>query len=525
MEAIIGKIDTFIRPSYKDNKFILQKARLLVATHIITFIYALVHLIIFLFIGFNAAACALSILIITTLTGLFLFKKTISINVATNSIIFFAFLSFITIIVSTGGIFSPTLSWLLPVSLIGFLLANRTIGLFWSTISIFTILTFFVLNKNDVRFPIILQNQYISLHNVIAYFGSSVFVLLVVLIYDTISRNRTRELELINEKLTESEASLLESMQALENKDFDLQVMNSELLEKTEELMQQTEEIITQKKEIESQRDEIFEQKKEIERKNQNLTDSIIYAKRIQQAMLPNKDLIATNCPEHFILFKPRDIVSGDFYWFKQIKNFTYIAAADCTGHGVPGAFMSMLGISILNEIVTKRDLNPPNEVLDELRKRVKKSLHQTGQDGEAQDGMDIALCLIDKESNEIQFSGAFNPLYIYRKNAHNSYDLIESKADRMPIGIHPHDNRPFTNRRLNLQKNDTLYIFSDGYTSQFGGQKSEKFKSVRLKEILLDIQDKDMQTQQQILEDTITQWMGKSEQVDDILLIGVRIS
>jgi len=350
-------------------------------------------------------------------------------------------------------------------------------------------------------------------------------VLLVVLIYDTISRNRTRELELINEKLTESEASLLESMQALENKDFDLQVMNSELLEKTEELMQQTEEIITQKKEIESQRDEIFEQKKEIERKNQNLTDSIIYAKRIQQAMLPNKDLIATNCPEHFILFKPRDIVSGDFYWFKQIKNFTYIAAADCTGHGVPGAFMSMLGISILNEIVTKRDLNPPNEVLDELRKRVKKSLHQTGQDGEAQDGMDIALCLIDKESNEIQFSGAFNPLYIYRKNAHNSYDLIESKADRMPIGIHPHDNRPFTNRRLNLQKNDTLYIFSDGYTSQFGGQKSEKFKSVRLKEILLDIQDKDMQTQQQILEDTITQWMGKSEQVDDILLIGVRIS
>jgi serine phosphatase RsbU (regulator of sigma subunit) len=523
--VIISKIDKFIRPSYRDNKYILQKARLLVATHILTFVYAFVHLITFIFIGFDIAALALGVLVITTITGLFLFKKTISINVATNSIIFWAFLSFMTIIVSTGGIFSPTLSWLLPVSLIGFLLANRASGFFWSSVSILTILTFFIFNKNDVRFPIVLEIQYISFHNVIAYLGSSIFVLLIVTIYDNISRERTHELELINEKLTESESSLIESIEALELKEFDMQVLNSELIEKTEELTQQAEEIFAQKEEIESQRDEIYKQKDELENKNQNLTDSIIYAKRIQQAMLPSPELINNNCPEHFILFKPRDIVSGDFYWFKQIKNFTYIAAADCTGHGVPGAFMSMLGISILNEIVTKRDLNPPNEVLDELRKRVKKSLHQTGQDGEAQDGMDIALCLIDKESNEIQFSGAFNPLYIYRKNADNSYDLIESKADRMPIGVHPNDNRPFTNRKLTLQKNDTLYIFSDGYASQFGGKPSEKFKSVRLKEILLSIQDKDLQTQKQVLEETMLQWMGDSEQVDDILLIGVRIS
>ena len=304
-----------------------------------------------------------------------------------------------------------------------------------------------------------------------------------------------------------------------------MQKTNNQLKEKTEELFQQKEEIVTQKEEIESQRDEIILQKIEIEKKNTSLTDSIHYALRIQEAMLPTNEMIASNLPEHFILYKPRDIVSGDFYWFRQIKNYTFIAAADCTGHGVPGAFMSMLGISILNEIITKRDLNPPNEVLDELRKRIKKSLHQKGQDGQTQDGMDIAMCVIDNESNEIQFSGAFNPMYVFRKSTiDNNYELIETKADRMPIGVHPFDNKNFTSKTMKLQTNDTLYLFSDGYASQFGGEKSEKFKTRRLKNILLKIQNKNLLEQKEILEAAFKEWQGNNEQVDDILLIGIRI-
>lgn len=525
MYGVISLIDRFIRPELKFNKDIHLKAQLLVATHFITIVYSLLHLAIFTAIKYYHAVYALSLIASTTLIALFIFRKKASINLAANSIIFWAFIGFLIFIYSSGGIYSPTISWLLPVSLLGFLLANRISGFIWSGLSVFTIVFFYFLNLSHVNFPVLHSPKWLSLHNTVAYTGSSLFVLLIVLIYDAIYRQRKLELEISNKKLSESEASLKDSLEAITIKEQVLKKINKELREKTHELFQQKEEIQTQKEEIECQRDEIFHQKNEIEKKNLNLTDSIQYALRIQEAMLPSTELISANVPNHFILFKPRDIVSGDFYWFRQIKNFTFIAAADCTGHGVPGAFMSMLGISLLNEILTKRDLNPPNEVLDELRKRIKKSLHQKGQDGQTQDGMDIALCMIDNETNELQFSGAFNPLYIIRKNKEGeNYDLIEIKADRMPIGVHPNDGKNFTNNVFQLYPKDSIYIFSDGFTSQFGGPEGEKFKTRRFKELLLDIQGKDMITQKQILEKNLTKWQGETEQVDDILLIGLKV-
>ena len=288
----------------------------------------------------------------------------------------------------------------------------------------------------------------------------------------------------------------------------------AQITEKNVELEAQKEEIKAQRDVAEAQRDEIAHQKKDIE-------DSILYAKRIQHAILPPEKLISRLMPENFILFKPRDIVSGDFYWAAEKNNITYYAAADCTGHGVPGAFMSMLGISFLNDIIrtTQNELTAA-EVLDKLKAKVIQALHQTGEAQEAKDGMDIALCKIDPNNSVAEFAGAFNPLYLIRNN-----ELIIQEADRMPIGIYDFDDidQNFTNHVIKLEKGDSLYTFSDGYVDQFGGPRDKKFMVGRFKKMLLAIQDKTMEEQRQHLNDTIENWMADYEQIDDIIVIGFK--
>ncbi len=263
--------------------------------------------------------------------------------------------------------------------------------------------------------------------------------------------------------------------------------------------------------EIKQQRDQIFQQKQEI-------TDSIQYASRIQDAILPSPTML-NKLQEHFILFRPRDIVSGDYYWMTMKDNMTVVAAADCTGHGVPGAFMSMLGISFMNEIVNKSDTTQANEILNQLRDNVVKSLGQTGQEGEAQDGMDLALCVIDMKGKKIQYSGAYNPLVLIRNN-----ELTEYKPDKMPIGIHKDKKDSFTNQIIDIEIGDALYMFSDGYVDQFGGPKQKKFMSKNFKDLLLEINAKPMEEQKAILDKNLEEWMGHVDQIDDILVMGLRI-
>ena len=262
----------------------------------------------------------------------------------------------------------------------------------------------------------------------------------------------------------------------------------------------------------------IQRQKDEIETQKQEIMDSIMYAQRIQKAILPSYEKVQKILPENFILFLPRDIVSGDFYWMTRQNDYSVFAAVDCTGHGVPGAFMSMLGVSFLNEIVNKTSKLKANYILEELRTRVKTTLSQS-YEGETKDGMDIALCILNHKTNKLQFSGAFNPLYLIRDNS-----LSEIKADRMPIGIY-HDAEPnFTNNELQLQKSDCLYISSDGYVDQFGGDSGKKLLTKTLKEILLNIHSEPMVRQKEILLERFQQWKGKYQQLDDILMIGIRI-
>ena len=269
---------------------------------------------------------------------------------------------------------------------------------------------------------------------------------------------------------------------------------------------------------LKKSKDDITRYLKEIESKNTLITDSILYAESIQNAILPDMEFMKKEMPEHFVLFKPKDIVSGDFYWVKKIRNFLIIAAVDCTGHGVPGAFMSMLGTSFLNETVSKAKFDKANEILERLRKMVKVSLKQTGKDIEQKDGMDMALCILDLDNKEMQYAGAYNPLYLIRDG-----ELIEYKADRQPVAIH-YVEKEFTNHVIRLQEGDAIYIFSDGFYDQLGGELNKKFLSKNFKSLLLEINKESMDQQKDLLEKTLREWMKNMEQIDDILVMGIRV-
>ncbi len=273
-----------------------------------------------------------------------------------------------------------------------------------------------------------------------------------------------------------------------------------------------------------STREELENQKNKLEKINKDITSSIRYAQFIQKAVLPSPIHLQQFIPENFIFFLPRDIVSGDFYWIKQVNNYIAVAAADCTGHGVPGGFMSMLGIALLNEIV-RLDLSPKaNGILNEMRKRIKTALHQNSVRGKNSDGMDISLCIIDIEKKEVQYSGANSPVYIVRKNEEKQKnELIIIRPDRMPVGVYVKE-RSFTNHTISLQTNDILYLFSDGFSDQFGGKNHEKFKTTRFKKLLLEISTETMKRQKEILFERFEEWRKGVKQLDDVLVIGVKI-
>ena len=264
---------------------------------------------------------------------------------------------------------------------------------------------------------------------------------------------------------------------------------------------------------------EIQEQKNDIEEKNEEIVSSIRYAQRIQEAVVPNKTKMNKTFPDHFVLWKPRDIVSGDYYWMMEKGGKILLAAADCTGHGVPGAFMSIMGISFLNEIANNPNVQSAASALDMLRQNVITSLNQEGSETNTKDGMDMSICVYDFKEMTMEFAGAYNPMYMIRDG-----ELSTIKADRMPIGIHERDKSPFTNIKFDMHKGDIFYILSDGYIDQFGGPKGKKFMTKRFKKLLLEIYPKPMDEQREILWNTLLEWRGDIEQLDDIIVIGVRV-
>ena len=352
--------------------------------------------------------------------------------------------------------------------------------------------------------------------------GLSLILLLALVLFRSnrvrkkTNRLLTKQNELIEKKNTDLEVAYTE-----------IQLRNEEITTQKEEITAQRDFVMKQGDKISRQKDLLKEQRDFVLKQKKEITDSIHYAKRIQNAILPPIESMKDYLNDYFIFFHPRDIVSGDFYWTTEIQNKLVIAAADCTGHGVPGAFMSMLGIASMNEIVNKMDNISAAGILNNLRDNIIKSLHQTGKEGESKDGMDIALCVVDKINNELHFAGANNPLYLIRNG-----ELIEFKGDKMPIGIQLSlEYEPFKNNMIKLETNDVFYMFSDGFADQFGGPKGGKFKYKPLKELLLSTHLLPMNEQKEVLHNKLEEWMNFNDpqtnkpfpQIDDIVVVGCK--
>jgi serine phosphatase RsbU (regulator of sigma subunit) len=291
------------------------------------------------------------------------------------------------------------------------------------------------------------------------------------------------------------------------------------ILEKTVE--ERTEELV--------QKNIVVEQQKNlVEEKHKEITDSINYAERIQRALLASKKMLDENLSDYFILFKPKDVVSGDFYWATKLNNNNFVLVnADSTGHGVPGAIMSILNIACLDKAVTKGIISP-DLILNETRGLIIENLKNDGSAEGGKDGMDGSLLSFDFKNNILHCASANNPVWVIRNvkssGVENKHELIEIKADRLPIGKHDRDNIPFTLHTLNLQKGDVVYTLTDGFSDQFGGANGKKFKHKQLQNLLLTIAHEPMETQKQKLNIVFDNWKGNLEQVDDVTLIGVRV-
>ncbi|HHJ11302.1 MAG TPA: tetratricopeptide repeat protein [Bacteroidetes bacterium] len=262
-------------------------------------------------------------------------------------------------------------------------------------------------------------------------------------------------------------------------------------------------------------------QKEEIELKNKEITDSIRYARYIQRAFMPHEKYVHEIFRDIFIFFRPKDIVSGDFYWIGKSGRYAYVAAVDATGHGVPGAFLSLLGYNLLNMILKENPEIKPNEIMDELNKGFSERMFKEYQKRALRDSMDLALCRINMEKGILNYSGAYNPLWIARNE-----EMIVIKGDKFPIGSYLENPKTqYADHEVMLEENDVIYLFSDGYADQFGGPNGKKFKYTRMKELLLKISKEDLKKQKDILEQTMEEWMGVQEQVDDMLIIGFKVT
>ncbi len=303
--------------------------------------------------------------------------------------------------------------------------------------------------------------------------------------------------------------------------------LESYYYELEEKVKERTIEIEKQKKEIENQRDALAEKNTqlneayvEIEEQKKHIMDSIYYARRIQTAILPANSLLDECFRDYFIFYLPKDIVSGDFYWMHEADNLIMVSAIDCTGHGVPGAFMSIVGFNQLNNAVNVQKARKASDILNELNKGVISTLNENVSETSIKDGMDMALCVFDFARKKVEFAGANNPMLLIRGD-----ETFKYKGDRLPIGAFIENRtQEFTNNEIDLRNGDMIYMFSDGYADQFGGPDNKKFFGKRFEKLLFEIHEKPLKVQKEILYNTLKEWMGENDQVDDILVIGIRV-
>jgi serine phosphatase RsbU (regulator of sigma subunit) len=357
------------------------------------------------------------------------------------------------------------------------------------------------------------EGKKINRYSAVAGLSVLVFIIFFFMLrINRVKRATKKQLVEKTDKLKLQEAEIEKIRTELNQKYEDIKAINDELHKQKKEIEEKNAELEAQNEEISTQRDMLSTQ-------NLSINDSIQYAKRIQNAVLPQQAYIDEILPDNFIFYRPRDTVSGDFYWVRQINQYVVVAVADCTGHGVPGAIMSMLGISFLNEIVQKREITEANQILNSLRKQIKHALKQTGRDGGIIDGMDIALCVLDSKSKSLQYAGANNSLFLVQNGK-----PLEIHPDKMPIGFYPDEKLSFTNHEILLNEGDIFYLFTDGFVDQQGGSNGSRYKTVNFQNFLFTNHSKPMEILKKTVEQELHNWMNGSEQTDDILVMGVRV-
>lgn len=333
--------------------------------------------------------------------------------------------------------------------------------------------------------------------------------------YEQTYSKKVKYLKVISDK----NSTLKVTNQELSNLSEEFKTQNEYLKVLNKELVDQNEQIALQNKLMEVQGREILAQRDQLIQQRQSIDDSILYASYIQKALLPNDEILKENFADSFILYKPRNIIGGDFYFFKKIDNSVIIAAADCTGHGVPGALLSMLGIASLSEIVYRLGITNTSVILAEMCREMR-SIIKRNNKYDAKDGIDIALCKIDLTSHELQFSGAYNPVYIVRNN-----EFMQLKADKIPVGTSIFEREPkFTNQSLNLQEGDCIYLFSDGFSDQLSPVGRKKYLTKNFQNFLVNVSGKNMSNQKELLESEFERWRNSGDQTDDLMILGIKI-
>ncbi|MGE0077202.1 MAG: SpoIIE family protein phosphatase [Bacteroidales bacterium] len=373
-----------------------------------------------------------------------------------------------------------------------------------------------------------IKDEYFRLISFVLVFAAVLLVISFLIFKNT--RMVTDPIKkLVNNVNRIADGNLNERAEVIGNNEITtLSVKFNVMIEQLEELYtdldkkvkERTAEVVAQKEEIESQKDELEKQRDKLAEQQKHIMDSILYAKRLQYAILPTEDFVKELFPETFILFHPKDIVSGDIYWFSKIGNKRLFSAIDCTGHGVPGALVSMVGHNWLDYAVKDLKLERPVDILEALNAGVTTTFKERDEDGAVKDGMDLALCSVDYTTMKMEFAGAYNPVIILRNG-----ELIQLKGDKCPIGAFSRRAvTGYTHQEIDIQKGDMIYVFSDGYTDQFGGDESRKFLMSNFKQLLIDVHMLPVEEQRVKMEETLFDWMKYESQLDDILVIGVRI-
>jgi len=497
----------FIPLNYESDISIFKKAENVIEATLVGIIF-LTTLIPFNFIlELHISAWTVIGVIALMFGSLYLFKKTTSLILFGTTISFTVYSIVLVGNIETGGIQSPAIASFLLSGIIAFIYSGRKMGVIWMFIGILSICILGILELTNNGFESKLNSYQATLFAIFTNSLLSLFLMYIIRVYVSALKSVSRRNLLKTEKMERYNQILSEKQDEIEGK-------NKELVNLYEQFNKQNQDLILQKELLQTQNDELT-------RAYEELIDSIYYTKKIQMSLLPQIELVKPHFSDLMVLYKPKEILSGDFYWFSSINEYLFLIVADCTGHGIPGAFMTVIGNDLLNHIIKEDQIFSPKEILKMLDKELNKTLQQDKEKPyNVTDGMDIAICRIHKTSKEVCFAGAKRPLFVV-----NRQGVQEIKGSRIGIGGLAHSDKDFEEHLIQPIAENVFYMSSDGFTDQFGGENDSKFLTTHFKEKLLQFHSKPLEYQKLYLDELHETWKGFiNEQTDDILVVGFKI-